>query len=68
MTTGLVMVVDVVVVMMMMIITCLSKHNYFLTGKYTLITYWESTGLCSGGPKYANNVAILSKGRRPTAL
>ena len=31
-------------------------------------TYCESKDLCSGGPRYANRVAILSKGRRPTAL
>lgn len=28
----------------------------------------SATGLCSGGPRYARSVAILSKGRLPTAL
>lgn len=33
-----------------------------------IITYTESTDLCSGGPRWANNVTILSYGCRPTAF
>lgn len=44
----------------------MKKHHQ--THRMIKMTYCESRGRCSGGPKYANNVASLSKGLLPTAL